>query len=217
MRRMAERDLAGIRSDYARARLDEAETSADPHELFRRWLDEALAAKVPEPTAMNLATLGPGGLPRSRIVLLKGVDERGLVFFTNYEGDKGRELAADPRCAVTFFWPELERQVRFEGRAERTSDEESATYFASRPRKSQLAAWASPQSRRITREELEGLYRDCEARYPEGPPVPRPPFWGGFRVVPTYVEFWQGRRSRMHDRVVYQGHGRSWARQRLAP
>jgi pyridoxamine 5'-phosphate oxidase len=209
-------DLARLRVDYMRASLSERDAAADPFEQFTRWFDEALAAAVPEPNAMTLATVDATGRPSARIVLLKGVDARGLVFHTNYDSSKGRHLAANPRVALLFFWPELERQVRIEGTAERVSADESDAYFAQRPRASQLSAWASPLSSPVAdRTWLEAELARAEARYPTA--VPRPPHWGGVRVTPDRFEFWQGRASRLHDRLVWAREGTRWTVVRLAP
>jgi pyridoxamine 5'-phosphate oxidase len=198
-------------------RLDEAEAPADPVALFRAWFAEAQAA-VRQPEGMTLATATPDGRPSARMVLLRGLDARGFVFFTNYESRKGLELAENPRAALVFFWEPLDRQVRVEGRVERLADDESDAYFASRPRGHRLGAWASPQSRTIAeRSELEALMHAAEARF-EGAEVPRPPYWGGFRVVPDAVEFWQGQLNRLHDRLRYvRTEAGSWRRERLAP
>ena len=210
-------DLAALRRDYTRADLTEQEADADPIRFFQRWFEEALKAGVREPNAMTLATVGADGQPAARIVLLKGADERGFVFYTNYESRKGRELAAHPRAALVFWWQELERQVRVEGAVEKVTSEESDAYFASRPRPSRLGAWASDQSRPLPdRETLEQELAEVSERYPEGD-VPRPTHWGGYRVVPTLVEFWQGRASRLHDRIEYARTPEGWATQRLAP
>ena len=208
-------DPAVLRTEYKREQLDEAAVHPDAIAQFVRWFDAAVAARVPEPTAMTLATVADGQ-PSARIVLLKGVDAAGFVFFTNYDSRKGRELAAAPRAALLFFWPELERQVRIEGDVAKVSAPESDAYFASRPRASQIGAWASPQSRAIAdRTVLERSYAEEEARYAEG--VPRPPHWGGYRLRPLTLEFWQGRPSRLHDRIVYRREGDTWHVQRLAP
>ena len=210
-------DLAQIRRDYARADLSESAAAADPFEQFRRWFDEALRAELDDPNAMTLATVGADGQPAARIVLLKEVDGRGFVFFTNYESRKGRDLAAHPRAALVFWWAPLERQVRVEGAVERVDAALSDRYFASRPRESRLGAWASDQSRPIAnRAVLEERMEALEARYP-GDDVPRPPHWGGYRVVPTRIEFWQGRQSRLHDRLQYTPSDGGWRRERLAP
>lgn len=210
-------DLAALRRDYTRADLTEQEADADPLRFFGRWFEEALKAGVREPNAMTLATVGDDGQPAARIVLLKGADERGFVFYTNYESRKGQELAARPRAALVFWWQELERQVRIEGAVEKVTGEESDAYFASRPRPSRLGAWASDQSRPLPdRETLEQRLADVSERYPEGA-VPRPTHWGGYRVVPTLVEFWQGRASRLHDRIEYARTPEGWTTRRLAP
>ena len=209
-------DLAQLRIDYKRAALSERDAAPDPFDQFARWFDEAVAASLPEPNAMTLATVDAAGSPGARIVLLKAVDGRGFVFHTNYESRKGRELAANPRVALLFFWIELERQVRIEGAAERVSDEESDAYFAQRPHDSQLSAWASPQSAPIAdRAWLEAALTAVGARFSGD--VPRPPNWGGVRVVPDRFEFWQGRPSRLHDRLVWARDGGRWAIGRLAP
>ena len=209
--------LADLRKDYTRAELDEAHADADPLRLFERWLHEAVQAQVPEPNAMTLATVGEGGRPSTRVVLIKGFDTRGIVWYTNYHSRKGRELAAHPHAALQFHWVELERVVRIEGRVEPVSAQESDAYFASRPLASRLGAWASDQSQSI---EGRGVLvrRTAEFGLKFGLNPPRPPHWGGYRLVPDAWEFWQGRPSRLHDRLVYrlQADG-VWMRQRLAP
>jgi pyridoxamine 5'-phosphate oxidase len=218
---MASRSLADIRRDYARTRLDERDVSADPIEQFRRWLDDALACEALEATAMTLATATADGVPSARVVLLKGADARGFVFYTDYRSRKGQELSANPRAALVFYWGELERQVRVTGSVERVSAEESAAYFSTRPRPSRLGAWASRQSSVLPdRAALERQLDDVRARFGEGD-VPLPPHWGGFRVIPEAIEFWQGRESRLHDRIRYlragAGAGASWRVERLSP
>ncbi len=209
--------VADLRTDYGQASLDEGDVAADPIDQFTRWFEEALKAEVNEPNAMSLATVDDDGRPSSRIVLVKQFDARGITWYTNYDSQKGRQLASKPFAALLFFWSELERQVRIEGRVERTSAEESDKYFNSRPLKSRLSAIASAQSEPIaSRAALEHNYEDVARQYGESPA--RPSHWGGYRLVPERIEFWQGRRSRFHDRIVYvrQEDG-SWTRQRLQP
>lgn len=211
-------DLGAIRRDYARAALDVADTDADPVAQFTRWLAEARAAESLEPTAMTLATVDAAGRPEARIVLLKAVDARGFVFFSDGRSRKGRALAAHPRAALCFWWGELERQVRVAGAVERVTREESAAYFASRPRESQVSAWTSEQSSVVAdRAALEAAWAATEARF-AGQEIPLPPHWGGWRVVPEEFEFWQGRPGRFHDRVQYTlAPSGAWHRERLAP
>ena len=211
------KSLSDLRKDYSHAELDEAHADTDPFKQFEHWLQQALGAQVPEPNAMTLATVGANGRPSTRVVLIKHVDARGLVWYTNYHSRKGRELEAHAFAALQFHWVELERVVRVEGRVEKVSAEESDAYFASRPLSSRIGAWASPQS-----EPIEGrvtlLKRAAEFGLRYGISPPRPPHWGGYRLVPDAWEFWQGRPSRLHDRLTYilQPDG-SWLRQRLAP
>jgi pyridoxamine 5'-phosphate oxidase len=208
---------ARLRKEYTRAGLTESDADSDPIAQFRRWFGEALAADLHEPNAMILATATPDGRPSARVVLLKGFDERGLVFYTNYEGRKGAELEANPYCALVFYWAELERQVRVEGHARRVTEKEADEYFRSRPRGSQLGARLSEQSRPVGgREALEEKLRWLEAEY-EGREVPRPQFWGGYRVEPDSIEFWQGRENRLHDRLLYRLSDGEWGRERLQP
>jgi pyridoxamine 5'-phosphate oxidase len=209
-------DPAQLRNEYRQATLDVADVDADPLRQFGRWFDEAVAARLPEPNAMTLATASADGAPAARIVLLKAFDERGFVFYSHYTSRKGHELAANPRAALLFYWIELERQVRIEGAVQPVSAAESDAYFASRPHLSRLGAWASAQSEAIPdRAWLEAQFAAAEARHGEA--VPRPPSWGGYCVVPAAMEFWQGRASRLHDRVLYTRTGDRWARVRLAP
>jgi pyridoxamine 5'-phosphate oxidase len=211
------KDIAHLRKSYERAELDESHSASDPLQQFDRWLQEAIAGKLPEPTAMTLATVGPGGRPSTRVVLLKGCDARGLVWYTNYESRKAQELAANPQAALQFHWVELERVVRIEGRVAKTGADESDAYYRTRPLDSRIGAWASPQSRVIaSRAVLMTEAARIGAKYLLDPP--RPSHWGGYRLVPDTFEFWQGRRSRLHDRLRYalQADGR-WLRQRLAP
>jgi pyridoxamine 5'-phosphate oxidase len=210
-------DLRDLRHEYAARGLDESELSPDPVGMFRRWMDEATEAGIGEPNAMVLSTVASTGRPSSRMVLLKGLDE-GFVLYTNYSSRKGQELAANPHCALLFPWHDLERQVRVEGVASMVSVEENQAYFSSRPRGSQLGAWASPQSSVVdSRAALDQSYAETEQRFGAVEELPVPPHWGGFRVVPDVVEFWQGRRSRMHDRLRYRRDEGAWTVDRLAP
>ncbi|KQV75557.1 pyridoxine 5'-phosphate oxidase [Aeromicrobium sp. Root344] len=210
-------DLARMREEYAREGLDEAASGDDPLALLGRWLNEAIDAGLHEPNAMALATATTDGRPSVRIVLLKGLDDRGLTFFTGYESRKGVELEVNPRAAAVMLWHPLQRQVRVEGRVTRIDEAESDAYFLSRPRGSQVGAVASPQSRTIpNREVLERRVAEVERVF-EGQEVVRPPVWGGYRIALDSVEFWQGRQSRLHDRLRYLRQGDGWRRDRLAP
>lgn len=214
--------VATLRQEHQVHGLNEADLAADPLVQFEGWLREAMENGLPEPNAMTLATATPEGEPSARVVLLRGFDQRGFVFYTNYESRKGSELSANPRAALVFHWAQLARQVRVTGRVERVSQQESETYFNSRPRLSRLGAWASQQSRIIAdRAILEERLRQVEAEFP-GDETPLPPFWGGYRVVPDAVEFWQGRPNRLHDRLRYVATGdekqpASWRIERLSP
>ena len=208
--------ISDIRKEYSSKILEINKVEKSPIEQFKRWMAEALEAAVMEPNAMNLATVGSDKRPSSRIVLLKGIDQ-GFVFFTNYESRKGKELMEDPHAALTFFWPEMERQVRIEGRTEKISAEESDEYFLSRPTESQIGAWTSPQSQQIpSREFLEEQQKLYEEKFNEKP-LHRPPHWGGFRLLADSIEFWQGRPGRLHDRIKYTLEGDQWEICRLAP
>ena len=209
--------IADLRRDYARARLDESTVGPDPLAAFARWFDEAVKAEVLEPNAMTLATVNDQCVPSARIVLLKGFDQRGFVFFTDYRSQKGSELERNPRAALVLYWPELERQVRITGRATRTSQEESEAYFLTRPRPSRISAWVSYQSQVVeNRRTLEDRVPTMERRF-RGKEVTLPPYWGGFRVVPDIIEFWQGRESRLHDRIRFTRDGEKWRLERLSP
>ena len=210
-------DLQKLRKEYTRAGLVESGADPDPIKQFRVWFEDTLAVGLHEPNAMTLATATPDGRPSARVVLLKGYDEKGFVFYTNYEGRKGRELEENPYCALVFYWGELERQVRVEGRAARVSVEESDAYFASRPSGSRLGAWASEQSRPVEdRDVLEKRLRKVEAEH-KGREISRPHFWGGYRVEPAAIEFWQGRENRLHDRLAYHRKDDGWLTERLQP
>jgi len=210
-------ELAALRREYGDLGLDDPDLAHDPIVMFRRWMHHAVVAGLHEPNAMVVSTVSAQGHPSSRMVLLKGVDERGFVFYSNYDSRKGAELSVNPHCALLFPWHDLQRQVRVEGPVEQLSREESAAYFATRPRASQLGAWASPQSSVVaSREDLEHRYAAVDDEF-HAADVPLPPHWGGYVVHPEVVEFWQGRRGRMHDRLVYRREGEGWTTLRLAP
>jgi pyridoxamine 5'-phosphate oxidase len=212
----SELDLAALRREYGEHGLDTPDLEPDPLEMFRRWLDDAVRAPLHEPNAMVVTTVSAAGSPSARMVLLKGLDE-GFVFYTNYDSRKGREIEANPAVSLLFPWHDLQRQVRVEGTASRVSAEESQAYFSSRPKESQVGAWASPQSQPVqSRDELDELYDAAQRRFADAEEIPVPPHWGGLRVRPEVVEFWQGRKGRMHDRLVYR-RANPWTVQRLAP
>ena len=216
--RVKERELSELRREYAVGGLAEQDLADDPVRMFRTWMHDAVVAGLHEPNAVVVSTATPAGVPSSRMVLLKGLDDRGFVFYTNYESRKGVELNANPACALLFPWHDLERQVRVEGTATRLSREENQAYFATRPRGSQLGAWASPQSQVVPdRASLDQRYDELAARFGDDEEIPAPPSWGGFRVAPGIVEFWQGRRGRMHDRLRYRRTAAGWTTERLAP
>ena len=209
-------NIADLRKSYEKAELSEDASAADPLKQFERWLNEAIQSEVPEPNAMTVATVASNMRPSTRVVLIKGYDERGIVWYTNYDSRKGKELAGNPFAALQFHWVELERVVRIEGRMEKVSDEESDTYFHSRPLDSRIGAWASPQSQVI---EGRGVLVTNAAKYAAQFMLnpPRPPHWGGYRLVPDEWQFWQGRKSRLHDRLRYRLNEGNWLRERLAP
>lgn len=214
---MKNNELAHLRLEYSREELSEEQVDRDPFVQFGRWMDEAIAAETPEPTAVCLSTASADGRPSSRMVLLKGYDHDGFVFYTNYNSRKGRELAENPYAALTFFWPELERQVRITGLTHKVTSEESDEYFKSRPYTSRLGAWASKQSETVeSKMVVMAEAAKLAIRYPTGN-VPRPPHWGGYRVAPDEFEFWQGRPSRLHDRIRYLKANDNWEISRLSP
>jgi pyridoxamine 5'-phosphate oxidase len=215
---MRMQNLAEIRKEYVKATLDVSTVNPDPIKQFEIWFNEALQSQIAEPNAMNLATVNEDGRPSSRIVLLKGIENKKLLFYTNYQSKKGKELEQNPACALTFFWPDLERQIRVEGIAERVDAKISETYFQSRPRNSQIGAWASPQSAVIKdRHLLEERAHQIEDKFKGENVLPKPHQWGGFQVDPLMMEFWQGRASRLHDRIEYVKVDGTWKMHRLAP
>jgi pyridoxamine 5'-phosphate oxidase len=209
-------NIAELRQEYMRAGLAESDADPDPLRQFQRWLDDAVRAKLPLPNAMTLATAGTGGAPTARIVLLKGVERGGFVFYTNYHSRKGREIEAKSAACLLFLWSDLERQVRIEGAAEKVGARDSDEYFVTRPLGARLSAWASEQSEVVaSRAALEKAMEDVRRRHGDTPP--RPPHWGGYRVLPREIEFWQGRADRLHDRLVYKREASGWRIERLAP
>lgn len=217
IKQLMDETLIALRRDYTAATLDIADVLPDPIAQFGLWIKQAMASQVLDVEAMTLATASADGTPSARIVLLRGYDQRGFTFYTNYESQKGSDLAANAACAVVFHWREIERQVRIQGDAQKVTAEESEAYFATRPRGSQLGAWVSRQSTVLkNREELEKEWNTLDSKY-KGTGIDRPPFWGGYRVVPKCIEFWQGRRSRLHDRLQYSLTDAGWKLDRLAP
>ena len=208
--------ISELRNEYKRQELLEKDINKDPLLQFKKCLDEAIDAKVPEPTAMNFCTVSDEGKPSSRIVLLKGISNSGLSFYTNYHSRKGKELKNNPNASITFFWPELERQVRIEGKVKRTDAKTSEEYFHSRPKGSQIGAYISPQSDEISREQLQKFKEEAEKKF-STIDVPRPEHWGGYELEPDYFEFWQGRPSRLHDRIIFEKKDNNWIIKRIAP
>lgn len=212
------RDLGEERREYGREKMEISGLPADPMELFSHWLKEALQSGIPDPTAMTLSTVDKDGRPSSRIVLLKKFEEGSLVFYTNFRSKKGRDLEANNRVAVHFYWPELERQIRISGEAKEVSQEDADHYFSSRPYESKIAAWASPQSETIPdRDYLEKEFKKYQVNFSARENIPRPRYWGGYSILPSRIEFWQGGLRRLHDRIVYRKSGEHWDMERLAP
>jgi len=211
--------IENLRKEYAQGQLELSELQDDPIPQFERWLEEALRAEVPEPNAMTLSTATANGIPSARIVLLKGLDKGGFLFYTNYKSQKSRELSENPHAALTFLWHELQRQVRVQGKVEKLSPEASTAYFQSRPKGSQIGAWVSPQSQPIeSRKVLEETEQELWGKYEDTEQLPRPEHWGGYRVIPQRIEFWQGRPSRLHDRIFFERDATGeWRKSRLAP
>lgn len=211
------KNISAIRKEYSRYRLDRSAVDPDPMVQFSIWMKEAFKAKIPDPNAMTLATADSSGKVSARMVLLRDSDEKGFIFYSNYESRKGKELDNNPMAALVFFWSELERQIRIEGRIEKPDRETSEKYFSERPRKSQISAWASPQSEEIKdRKTLEAWFEEQEKKFRDKE-IPLPPHWGGYRLIPVSIEFWQGRRSRLHDRILYLRNKKTWDIKRLAP
>jgi pyridoxamine 5'-phosphate oxidase len=211
-------NIASIRQDYKKATLSESDASVEPFEQFAKWWQECINAEVVEPNAMSLATINLDGFPDSRIVLLKDYNSQGFTFFTNYESAKGKAIAANNKVQLLFFWPELERQIRITGFADKLTEIESTNYFQSRPKESQIGAWSSRQSTVVAnREVLETAYQAFTEQYKDEAILPKPEFWGGYRVTPMAIEFWQGRSNRLHDRLLYSKKDGQWNRERLSP
>lgn len=214
---MTDIKIADLRKQYKKGGLVDVDLPENPIELFRKWFEEAVESEVVEPNAMALATVTGAETPNVRMVLLKGLDEHSISFFTNYDSRKAKELNAHPVAACTIWWAELERQVRFSGKVEKLTEAESEDYFRSRPRESQIGAWASDQSKPIAdRNELEASFKEIEEKF-EGGEIPKPDYWGGYKIILETIEFWQGRPGRLHDRILYQQSSGKWNRQRLAP
>jgi pyridoxamine 5'-phosphate oxidase len=212
-----DKQLADLRRRYTKSGLVESDLPDEPMALFSAWFEQALETGVPEPNAMTLATISPEGLPDARIVLLKGVEDESVVFYTNYESQKGLDLAANPVATCVFWWAELERQVRISGEVQKVSEEESTEYFLSRPRESRIGAWTSDQSRPVqNRDELQKRFEELQERF-DGQEIPKPDYWGGYALQISRIEFWQGRPGRLHDRIEYRKSGSGWTRRRLAP